>query len=222
MEILPAGQPITSTSPRATTGTASTIASDFDMFLRLLTTQMRNQDPLNPADSTEYTAQLATFSGVEQQVQTNDLLKAMAAQMGTSGMAQMAAWVGREARAPVAAHFTGAPITVAPNPALLADTVEMVVRNSSGTEVQRMTIPTGAAPVEWSGVGEGGLPFPSGLYSFEIISSANGEVLLAEQADVYSTVTEVRSEGGQTILMLSGGVAVPASLVTALRDPTLR
>ena len=85
-----------------------------------------------------------------------------------------------------------------------------------------MTIPTGAAPVEWSGVGEGGLPFPSGLYSFEIISSANGEVLLAEQADVYSTVTEVRSEGGQTILMLSGGVAVPASLVTALRDPTLR
>ncbi|NCO86070.1 MAG: flagellar basal body rod modification protein [Rhodobacterales bacterium] len=211
------------TTPSAAAGTSTRkIASDFDTFLRMLTVQMQNQDPLNPVDSSDYAVQLATFSGVEQQVQTNDLLKAMAAQMGTSGMAQMAAWVGREARAPVAAHFTGAPITVAPNPALLADTVEMVVRNSSGTEVQRMTIPTGAAPVEWSGVGEGGLPFPSGLYSFEIISSANGEVLLAEQADVYSTVTEVRSEGGQTILMLSGGVAVPASLVTALRDPTLR
>ncbi len=221
MDLAPTTLTQTTTPPAAGTSTRK-IASDFDTFLRMLTVQMQNQDPLNPVDSSDYAVQLATFSGVEQQVQTNDLLKAMAAQMGTSGMAQMAAWVGREARAPVAAHFTGAPITVAPNPAVLADSVEMVVRNAAGTEVQRVTIPTGAAPVQWSGVGEGGLPFPSGLYSFEIISSANGEVLLAEQADVYSTVTEVRSEGGETILILSGGVAVPASLVSALRDATLR
>ena len=50
-------------------------------FLKLLTTQMQNQDPLNPIDSTDYAAQLATFSGVEQQVRTNSLL----ADLGTHG-----------------------------------------------------------------------------------------------------------------------------------------
>ena len=52
----------------------SALASDFDTFLRMLTTQMQNQDPLNPIDSTDYATQLATFSGVEQQVRTNSLL----------------------------------------------------------------------------------------------------------------------------------------------------
>ena len=49
-------------------------SSDFTTFLKLLTAQLRNQDPLKPLDSTEFVAQLATFSSVEQQVKTNDTL----------------------------------------------------------------------------------------------------------------------------------------------------
>ena len=49
------------------------ISSDFNTFLRMLTVQMQNQDPLNPIDSADYAVQLATFSGVEQQVRTNQL-----------------------------------------------------------------------------------------------------------------------------------------------------
>jgi len=73
---------------------------------------MQNQDPLNPVDSSDYAVQLATFSGVEQQVLTNDLLRGLAAQNGTAGLAQMANWVGMEARAVAPAFFDGAPITV--------------------------------------------------------------------------------------------------------------
>lgn len=51
---------------------------------------MENQDPLNPTDSSEYVQQLATFSGVEQAVLTNDLLTALMVQMNTTGMAQLA------------------------------------------------------------------------------------------------------------------------------------
>ena len=50
-------------------------AADFQTFLTLLTTQMKNQDPLNPTDSTEFVAQLASFSGVEQQVRANEQLE---------------------------------------------------------------------------------------------------------------------------------------------------
>ena len=103
------------------TPTTAAISSDFNTFLRMLTVQLENQDPLNPVDSSDYALQLATFSGVEQQVLTNDLLKALATQVGLSGMAEMASWVGRDVRAVMPAHFDGAPITVQPRPAVAAD-----------------------------------------------------------------------------------------------------
>lgn len=210
---------VTSASQSAPGTSSRVISSDFDTFLKMLTVQMKNQDPLNPVDSSDYAVQLATFSGVEQQVRTNDLLTGLAAQMGTSGMAQMASWVGKEARAVAAAQFSGGPITVAPNPAAIADRVDLVVRDASGTEVQRLDIPVSADPIEWAGVGPGGEPFPPGLYTFSVVSYSGDDVLLTEQAEVYATVQEVRAEGGATILILAGGVAVTATSVTALRDP---
>lgn len=194
------------------------ISSDFETFLKMLTVQMENQDPLNPTDSAEYAMQLATFSGVEQQVLTNDLLSALMLQMNTSGMAQMADWVGKEARAPVPAYFDGTPITIAPNPAAVAYTVELVVFDEAGAEVDRAEIPVSADPIEWAGTTSDGTPLPDGIYEFRVVSSANGEVLINEAAEVYSSVQEVRSENGQAILILEGDVAVLASDVTALRE----
>lgn len=199
----------------------SGVSSDFETFLKMLTVQMQNQDPLNPVDSSDYAVQLATFSGVEQQVQTNDLLKGLTALMGTSGMAQMAAWVGREARAPAAAYYEGTAVTLAPNPISFADRVEVVVKNSSGTEVERFEIPVSAEPVEWSGLDSDGYPRAIGLYDFEIVSYSNGEIISQDPADVYSVITEVRSQGGESVLILKGGEAIAASQVSALRDPSL-
>ena len=95
---------------------------------------MQNQDPLNPVDSSDYAVQLATFSGVEQQVLTNDLLRGLAAQNGTAGLAQMANWVGMEARAVGPAYFDGAPITIAPDPANFATSAQLVVKDANGAE----------------------------------------------------------------------------------------
>ncbi|MFV2001871.1 MAG: flagellar hook capping FlgD N-terminal domain-containing protein, partial [Paracoccaceae bacterium] len=53
------------------------VNSDFETFLKLLTTQLKNQDPLKPVDSSDFAVQLATFSSVEQQVKTNDLLTSL-------------------------------------------------------------------------------------------------------------------------------------------------
>ena len=122
---------------------AAGISADFEMFLKMLTVQMQNQDPLNPVDSTDYATQLATFSGVEQAVMTNDLLKALSAQLTSGGLADMAAWVGKEARAATPAYFDGQPVTLAPNPAALADQAEIIVRNDLGVEVQRFSVPAG-------------------------------------------------------------------------------
>lgn len=193
------------------------ISSDFNTFLRMLSVQMRNQDPLDPIDSADYAVQLATFSGVEQQVRTNELLGALSGQLALSGLAGMASWVGQEVRAAVPARFDGAPITLSPNPAAAADAAELVVRDAQGREVSRARLPVAAGPVEWAGVGPDGTPLPSGLYRFEVVSLSGGEVLRTDPAEVYATVAEVRAEGGRTVLVLDGDVTVPAEAVTALR-----
>ena len=69
------------TSSTATTSTASTtpgLGADFTSFIELLTAQVRNQDPLAPMDSTQFVEQLATFSSLEQLVQSNDSLASIA------------------------------------------------------------------------------------------------------------------------------------------------
>lgn len=201
-----------------TTGTSNrTISSDFETFLRTLTVQIENQDPLNPVESSEYAVQLATFSSVEQQVLTNDLLKSLSGQMNVAGLAQMGDWVGQEVRVAAPAWFEGAPITLAPNPAALADRVELVVRDAAGTEVQRLTLPVSAEPVDWAGVTADGAPLPEGLYSFTVESLSEGEVILSEPAEIYARVAEVRAEGGLLRLVLPGDVLVDSGAVTGLR-----
>ncbi|HCP80286.1 MAG TPA: flagellar basal body rod modification protein [Octadecabacter sp.] len=217
MEITQTTTTASSFTPQTETSEA-VLSSDFDTFLKMLTVQMENQDPLNPTDSSEYAQQLATFSGVEQAVLTNDLLSSLMVQMSTNGMAQMADWVGKEARAAVPAQFDGSPITISPNPAAIADKVELVVLDADGNEVQRSEIPKSTDPIEWAGTEPDGTPLPSGLYQFQVVSYSNGEAVLSETADIYTRVQEVQSENGESVLVLEGGVSVLASDVSALRE----
>lgn len=199
--------------------TAAQITSDFEMFLQMLTAQMQYQDPLNPIDSTDYATQLATFSGVEQAVQTNDLLRTLTTQLGVSGLADMAALVGQEARAVAPAQFDGSPLTLYPQPSTLGDSAEIIVRNANGQEVQRIALPPGSDSIEWAGVGEGGTPMPAGQYQFDLVTSSAGSVIATDPVAVYSLITEVRLEGGLPVLVLEGGATVASGDVTAVRNP---
>lgn len=207
-------------APAATSPTVAPsggLTSDFNTFLKMLTVQMQNQDPLDPIDSADYAVQLATFSGVEQQVKSNELLSGISGQLVLSGLSDMAGWVGQEVRAPMPAWFDGAPVTLSPNPLAIADEVELVVKDAKGQEIGRQVIPVSSEPIEWAGVGADGSPLPPGFYSFEVVSKSNGEVLSTDQAEVYGTVTEVRAVDGKMVLVTKGGGMVPADSVTALR-----
>ena len=197
----------------------SVISSDFQTFLTLLTTQLENQDPLNPLDSSEFAVQLATFSGVEQQVKTNDLLRDLAAGIGAAGLSQFAGWVGMEARVTAPARFDGAPITLAPAPDPASDAATLVVRDATGREVSREPMPPAAAPVLWAGTGPGGQPLPTGLYTFEVESLNRGEVTSVRPVDHYARVSEVRQGADGVELVLTGGSVVAAATVSALRTP---
>ena len=200
---------------------ATALSSDFETFLKMLTVQMQNQDPLDPVKSEDFAVQLATFSGVEQQVQTNDLLQALSTQMGVTGMAQVAGWVGMEARAEVAGYFDGNPITVVPTPSRTADTAMLAVHDKDGNLVQRLAIPTTSQPMEWSGIDDNGAPLPDGQYIFSVESYSDGALTATDPIEVYTTIVEARNDGGTSVLITEGGAEIPASAVTGLRDPGL-
>jgi len=217
---------VTSTSPSQAGSQTQTTAtdkdavnSDYDVFLQLLTAQVKNQDPLDPMSSDDFSSQLAQFSAVEQQVKTNDLLEALGLQMSVMGMGEMASWIGLDARAVAAASFDGTPISVSPNPAASADRAVLVVRDSSGNEVQRQDFTPSTDEIQWAGVDENGAPFANGLYTFEVESYSGDELIATNKAEIYSRVLEAKSSNGETVLVLEGGVEVPSSSVSALRDP---
>lgn len=200
--------------------TSAAISSDFETFLKMLTVQMQNQDPLNPIESSDYAVQLATFSGVEQQVQTNDLLKSLASQMGVMGMAQISGWVGMEARTDAPVYFDGAPITLAPEPSSSADQAFLIVRDESGAVVQTAEVPATSDYVEWAGVDDSGNPFPSGTYTFELENFAYDEYLSTTSVETYGHIVEARADGTDTVLVMEGGAEVNAEDISALREPT--
>jgi len=209
------------TSASQTAENATMISSDFQTFLTMLTTQMQNQDPLNPIESSDYAVQLATFSGVEQQVKSNQLLEALSTQMGLLGMAQFASWVGMEARAAAPAQFDGnTPITISPNPPEAASRAALVVYNAVGQEIERREVPVSSDPIIWAGTDSSDAPFMPGQYSFYLESyDANGVKLSDDMVETYSLIIEARGGANGTTLVLAGGASVLSDQVTALRAP---
>ncbi|WP_370160994.1 flagellar hook capping FlgD N-terminal domain-containing protein [Limimaricola soesokkakensis] len=152
-----------------------TDAADFQMFLKMLTAQIRNQDPLEPMESADYAVQLATFSGVEQQVRTNELLAALSESRGQGDLSQVAAWVGREVRAPVPATFDGAPLDISFETRPGAEAGLLVVSDAAGREVMRHEVPPGPQSFQWAGTDARGMPLPAGDYGFAIASLSGGK-----------------------------------------------
>ena len=211
-----------SQSPAATSAeTSSVLSSDFETFLKMLTAQARYQDPLEPVDSSEYAAQLAQFSMVEQQVLSNDLLQALSTQFGTNGIGQMASWIGMEAKTTAPVQFDGQPINVLPRPDPSAEENILVVTDADGIEVQRQQIGSGIEPIEFTGTDATGTILPNGIYSFSVESRTAGQITQTTPAESYGKITEARQDGLTTTLVLKGGSVVSASDITALRGSDL-
>jgi flagellar basal-body rod modification protein FlgD len=215
----------TATQPAATASPAAaakaTLSGDLETFLRLLTTQMRNQDPLKPMESSDFAVQLATFSGVEQQVRTNKLLEELGGGLGMGGIGQLAGWIGMEARVAAPVRYSGLPVSLAPEPAPGADRTILVVSDATGAEVLRETIPVSSQPYVWSGGTSAGGGLPPGTYSFMLESYGGDRMLGRDAVAAYARVTEVRTGPDGGVVVLEGGAEVPAADVRALREPLI-
>lgn len=198
--------------------------TDFDEFLTLLTAQLENQDPLNPADGTEFVEQLATFTSVEQQVSTNDKLDTLISLQTSDSLLQAGAWVGRDINADVAGvRFSGDELTIRVPQEPGAERIEVVIRDAAGLEIARLDGVDSDGEITWDGQRAAGGLAPDGLYGVEIDyvrDTPQGEAVETRMLGASGEVVEVRLEGGAPLLSLRDGLVVRPNDVTSVGATT--
>lgn len=226
MDVISANQPgnATGLEPRGSTAPDSSgqlnaggFSTDFETFLKMLTTQLRNQDPLNPVESSDFAVQLATFATVEQQVLTNDLLTDLGARIGAQGLSQVSVWIGLEALSEVPVTFAGHPVPVLVTVDPQADAAEIVATNVQGFVVNRQPIPTTSEQALWSGLDSLGLPLDPGEYALSVHSLVNDETIARHDARVYRRIVEAQFDSDETVLVLESGQRISPDQVLGLR-----
>jgi flagellar basal-body rod modification protein FlgD len=156
----------------------STIAGNFNTFLQLLTTQLQNQNPLDPLDTNQFTQQLVSFAQVEQQLRSNDQLSTLVSLQQTAQSTAALNFVGQT----VVVNGSTAQLTngqatwsfTSPKPA----NATITITNASGQTAfsQNYALQTGPQSFGWDGKGNDGTQWPDGAYTMTIASKdANGQ-----------------------------------------------
>lgn len=204
-----------STASAAAAATSTSFSEDFDTFLQLLTAQIRNQDPLQPMDSTQFVEQLATFSSLEQQVETNQTLENIATMIGDLNGVIANEWLGQDV-AVSSKHvaYDGKPVEFEVSPALSYDEAIFTVLDTQSNVVWQETLKGEGQRYSWNGdVIDQNAAAASGIYEFQLDLFENGQPVAKTQAEIISKVTNLANEAGQ--LRLGTDTYLTADLSTA-------
>lgn len=215
------GVSTTEATGRTTAGRTG-LASNFETFLQLLTTQLKNQDPLSPLDSNEFTAQLTQMSGVEQQLLTNDLLTSLLAAQQGGGLGDASTYIGKEATAAWAAtELEDGRANWSYELAANAGAATLTVLDGAGGVVWTGDAPartTGIHDFSWDGRTTGGARLADGgVYTLKIVAQNTGGGTVDSQVLTRGRVTGVELFEGRPFLTI-GNAIVPLSSVIALDE----
>jgi flagellar basal-body rod modification protein FlgD len=206
----------TKSTTTAAASSSTNLLADYNLFLKLLTTQMTNQDPLDPMDTSEYTAQLVQYSQVEQSIQQTGALGNILSQMLSQQMAQASSYIGREARfdSPVAGLATDSPARwtyyVDGTPATLTATVKDAL---GGTVATVSLDPDAQGSYEWDGTMKDGTKAPAGAYTLSIAAADASGSSLDTTINSIGTVDDVVTDGTDIMLGVNGIRLSAAGLV---------
>ncbi|MBI1339067.1 flagellar hook capping protein [bacterium] len=187
----------------------ATLGQNFDTFLALLTAQVQNQDPLSPLDSTQFTDQLVQFSGVEQQIKSNESLATLINVTRSNSGASLSGYLGQRAEiARSEAGFSGEPITWRYTLPRSAAGSIVTVTNLDGRVVYSTEGETSAGSHDFTWNGEtlrGGTADP-GAYVIRVVAQdADGTAIQASHA-LMATVTGVDLGFDEPALTTSAGI----------------
>ncbi len=191
----------------ADTTARQSLSGNFDTFLRLLTTQLQNQDPLEPMDASKFTEQLVSYSQVEQQISTNDKLNSLISMT----------WAGIGANA--VSYLDKNVVTSGPKSQLDdgaaswrytltsdAASASLQIKDSTGKVVR--TIPAektvGVHDFTWDGKNDAGTALPEGQYSLSLTARKADGTDVTTQVNGLGLVTEIDMSSSEPLLSIGG------------------
>lgn len=181
-------------------------------FLKLLVTQLNNQDPLNPLDNAQLTSQLAQMSTVSGIEKLNSAFQSMLAQSGSGQVLQSASMIGRTVLVPGSelALKKGSDAPFAIDMPQAADSVKVTLTNAAGETVRSIdlgSLPLGVKTLSWDGLNDTGVAMADGSYTVNVLATS-GDAKVAASALTYSSVTSVsHGASGVALNLASGGKA---------------
>lgn len=197
---------------------------NFENFLNLLVTELEHQDPLNPMDNKEMTAQLAQFSSLEQNIEQNEHLEKLANQTNFSQQSVGLSYIGKEALVPGDAVVndpasTEATLNYVIPSAVTAANVEII--NGKGEVVRNLegNIAVGRNSVKWDGLDDNGDSVDSGFYSFRVSAvDPGGEDVPVEEFS-YGYVYSMEGTGEDMSFTSGDGRTFKLEDVLEVREP---
>lgn len=186
-------------------------------FLKLMTAQMKNQDPFAPVDNTQMVAQMAQFSSLAGISEMSTTLKAIGEKLGATSAADAAAYVGRTVltEGSVAYGRTDGGIAGAVELGEAADAVAVSISDADGRVLKVVDLgrrPVGTAAFDWDGRTDAGEDAGSGPFTVSVAAQAKGMAVAARPL-VWAPVQSVSLQSGSPILDLAGLGSIPASAV---------
>jgi len=213
-----------------TTGDASgstnswaSITGDFNTFLKVLTAQLQNQDPLNATDTNQFTQELVQFSQVEQQISTNDKLSTLVSQGKTNTTQAMLNYIGKSVEVPTTKDqviVQNGTMQMAYTLPSAAESVSVKVYNSEGTLVTTLeNCPTniGTSRITWNGELSDGSIATDGIYTFKLSATGtDGTAITPTDTRMIGKVTgmTIDSKDGNTLMI--GTVEIEESAIDAV------
>ena len=199
----------------------TTIANNFDTFLQLLTTQLKNQNPLDPLDTNQFTQQLVEFSGVEQQLKTNDFLSSLVQANANTTNSNAVNYIGKTVTA------SGVRSELVNNQAQwnfsVSDqsmvTVNIKDANGNTVYTEQGNMQAGSGTFTWDGKDNDGNSQPAGTYSISMQAVTPEGKSINVSTETTGTVTGVDFTGTEPVLLV-GNTRLNLSGVTSVRTPS--
>jgi len=185
----------------------STLAGNFQTFLQMLTTQLQNQNPLDPLDTNQFTQQLVQFASVEQQLKTNDQLSSLIALQQTTQATQALTFVGKTA------VVDGSTATLSNSKATWVldvpstGTMNVSITNSSGQTVFSGSYAVTAGKDQafnWNGQGTDGSQLPAGKYTLTATMPDSSGTAVGISTQIQGVVNSVDLTQSPPLLSIGG------------------
>jgi flagellar basal-body rod modification protein FlgD len=210
---LPASSSGASSAAASSALASQQIAGNFQSFLTLLTTQLQNQNPLDPLDTNQFTQQLVEFAGVQQQLNTNDSLATLVSLQQTAQSTQALGFVGKTAVVKGSTAALGGSTATTSSTAAwelsvpTTSTVNITIASSNGQAAFTGSYNVTAGnnqPFVWNGKGTDGTQWPDGNYTLTATAKDANNNSVAISTQVVGVVNSVDLTQSPPLLSIGG------------------